>query len=98
MAANPFTYSRAIVCGIPDSLLAAALRMDSGGEPVDLEKARQQHEEFCRWTTGTWSKLILVVDAACSLTSEVLPHFFLLQKWNICTPTISWLEHIPEET
>ena len=46
MAANPFTYSRAIVCGIPDSLPAAALRMDSGGEPVDLEKARQQHEEY----------------------------------------------------
>ena len=46
MAANPFKYSRAIVCGIPDSLPAAALRMDSGGEPVDLEKARQQHEEY----------------------------------------------------
>lgn len=46
MAANPFTYTRAIVSGIPASLPAAALRMDGSGSPVDLERARQQHEDY----------------------------------------------------
>ncbi len=46
MAADLFKYTKAIVCGIPDSLVAEALRMDEGGEPVDLERARQQHEDY----------------------------------------------------
>ncbi len=46
MAVDLFKYTKAIVCGIPDSLAAEALRMEGGGEPVDLERARQQHEDY----------------------------------------------------
>ena len=34
------------MCGVPESLPATALRMAETDEPVDLEKARQQHEEY----------------------------------------------------
>ena len=43
---DPFTYSRAVVCGVPSTLPAAALRMDPSGEPVNLSRARQQHQEY----------------------------------------------------
>ena len=46
MAEDLFSYTRAIVCGISSTLPAAALRQDGGGEPVDLEKARRQHQEY----------------------------------------------------
>lgn len=46
--AAPFTYTRAVVRGIPDSLPAAALRMCESANPVDLLRARRQHEEYVR--------------------------------------------------
>nr|CAH17923.1 dimethylarginine dimethylaminohydrolase [Suberites domuncula] len=51
MAANPFTYTKAVVCGIPASLPATALRMEETDEPVDLGKARQQHEDYLQVLT-----------------------------------------------
>ena len=45
-ATNSFQYTRAIVCGVPDSLAPAALRMDASGEPVNIEKAREQFENY----------------------------------------------------
>ena len=47
MAAQ-FTYTRAVVRGVPDSLPAAALRMCEAASPVDLARARTQHEEYVR--------------------------------------------------
>ncbi len=41
-----FLYSRAIVSEIPSTLPKAALRMDQNSEPVNLEKANQQHQEY----------------------------------------------------
>ncbi len=46
MAANVFKYTKAIVSGIPNSLAATAVRMDGSDEPVNLEKARQQHKNY----------------------------------------------------
>lgn len=43
-----FSYSRAVVCGVPASLPGAALRQGEPGEPVDLERARKQHEEYVK--------------------------------------------------
>ena len=43
-----FTYSKAVVCGVPTSLPTAALRLGEPGEPVNLEKARKQHEEYVK--------------------------------------------------
>ena len=45
-----FTYSKAVVCGVPASLPAAALRMCDSGEPVNLQKAREQHEKYVQVT------------------------------------------------
>ena len=42
---DSFKFSKAIVCGIPESLPAAALRQDAG-EPVDLQRAREQHKQY----------------------------------------------------
>ena len=39
-------YSRAVVCGVPASLPGAALRLDEPGEPINLEKAQKQHDEY----------------------------------------------------
>ncbi len=55
---NPFQYSTAIVCGIPDSLAAAALRMDASGEPVNTERARQQHEEYLQVLASIMNSVI----------------------------------------
>ena len=44
--AGAFTYSKAVVCGVPASLPAAAVRMCDSGEPVNLQKAREQHEKY----------------------------------------------------
>lgn len=38
------------MCGVPESLPATALRMAETDELVDLEKARQQHEEYLQVT------------------------------------------------
>lgn len=43
-----FKYSRAVVCGVPASLPAAALRLGEPGEPVNLGRARKQHEEYVK--------------------------------------------------
>ncbi len=44
---DSFQYSRAVVCGgVASSLPAAALRMAEPGEPVDLQRAQQQHREY----------------------------------------------------
>ena len=47
MAAE-FNYTKAVVCGVAASLPVAALRMDEPGEPVNLEKARKQHDEYVK--------------------------------------------------
>ena len=44
--AGAFTYSKAVVCGVPASLPEAAVRMCDSGEPVNLQKAREQHEKY----------------------------------------------------
>ena len=45
--ADPFVFSRAVVCsGISASLPAAALRLEEPGQAVDMEKALQQHKEY----------------------------------------------------
>ena len=46
--AELFKYTKAVVCGVPASLPGAALRLDEPGEPVNLEKARKQHEEYVK--------------------------------------------------
>ena len=43
-----FAYTKAVVCDIPASLPGAALRMDSTGDPVDLNNARRQHQEYVK--------------------------------------------------
>lgn len=45
---DPFVYTRAVVCGVPASLPQAALRTEDAGEPISLDKARHQHEEYVR--------------------------------------------------
>ncbi|KXJ17733.1 N(G),N(G)-dimethylarginine dimethylaminohydrolase 1 [Exaiptasia diaphana] len=46
--AVPFKYTRAVVCGVPSSLPKNALRLEDPGEPIDLEKARQQHSDYVK--------------------------------------------------
>lgn len=41
--AVPFKYTKAIVCGIPDSLPANAQRSEEFPEPIKLEVARKEH-------------------------------------------------------
>ena len=43
-----FKYTRAVVCGVAASLPGAALRQGEPGEPVNLEKARKQHDEYVK--------------------------------------------------
>ena len=47
MAAE-FNYTKAVVCGVAASLPGAALRLDEPGEPVNLEKARKQHDKYVK--------------------------------------------------
>ena len=49
--AGSFTYSKAVVCGVPASLPEAAVRMCDSGEPVNLQKAREQHEKYVQVAT-----------------------------------------------
>ncbi len=44
--ADPFRYSKAVVCGVAAALPEAALRQCEAGQPVDLQKAREQHREY----------------------------------------------------
>ena len=46
--AGTFSYSKAVVCGVPESLPAAALRTCDSGEPVDLQRAREQHDQYVK--------------------------------------------------
>ena len=48
-----FNYTRAVVCGVPASLPGAALRLGEPGEPVNLEKARKQHDEYVKVSYST---------------------------------------------
>ena len=41
-----FRFRKAVVCCVPDSLPAAALRQDESIEPVNLEVARKQHKKY----------------------------------------------------
>ncbi|MCG8623188.1 MAG: hypothetical protein MJE68_14480 [Proteobacteria bacterium] len=43
-----FKYTRAVVCGVAASLPGAALRQGEPGEPVNLEKAREQHDAYVK--------------------------------------------------
>ena len=43
-----FNSTRAVVCGVPASLPGAALRLGEPGEPIDLERARKQHDEYVK--------------------------------------------------
>jgi len=43
-----FSYTKAVVREIPASLPGAALRLDSNGEPVDLNNAHLQHREYIK--------------------------------------------------
>ena len=56
--ADPFTYSRAVVCGVADSLPANALRLCESDHPVDLARAREQHEKYVEVLRG-------LVDEVC---------------------------------
>ena len=66
-----FRYSRAVVCGIPASLPAAALRQNDTGEPVNLQRAREQHEKYVE----TLRSLLLEVGSACRMyaTQSCIP-------------------------
>lgn len=45
--ADPFVYTRAVVCGgVASTLPAAAVRLESSRPKVDLEKARKQQREY----------------------------------------------------
>ena len=46
--AEQFQYTRAVVCGVAASLPGAALRLEEPGEPINLERARKQHEEYVK--------------------------------------------------
>jgi len=48
MAGSLGVYSKAVVCGVPESLPAAALRTCDSGEPVNLQKAREQHDQYVK--------------------------------------------------
>ena len=41
-----FRYTRAVVCGVPSSLPANALRQNSDIDNISLEKARLQHKKY----------------------------------------------------
>lgn len=43
---SKFQYTKAIVCGVPSSLPAAALRLNDPSEPVDFNKAVKQHAKY----------------------------------------------------
>ncbi|KAJ7373409.1 N(G),N(G)-dimethylarginine dimethylaminohydrolase 1 [Desmophyllum pertusum] len=45
---SKFQYTKAIVCGVPHSLPAAAQRQNHPSEPVDFNKAVRQHCEYVR--------------------------------------------------
>ena len=47
-----FRYDLAVVCGVPASLPAAALRQDDQTLPVDLQRARDQHEQYVQVSGG----------------------------------------------
>ena len=46
MILTMFRYDLAVVCSVPASLPAAVLRQDDQMLPVDLQKARDQHEQY----------------------------------------------------
>lgn len=48
MAGSLGVYSKAVVCGVPESLPAAALRTCDSVEPVNLQKAREQHDQYVK--------------------------------------------------
>ena len=45
---SKFQYTKAIVCGVPSSLPAAAQRQNDSLEPIDFNKAVKQHAEYVR--------------------------------------------------
>ena len=47
-----FRYDVAVVCGVAASLPAAALRQDEQMLPVDLQKAKDQHEKYVQVRRG----------------------------------------------
>ncbi len=61
-----FQYSKAVVCGIPASLPAAALRQNEAGEPVDLQKAKEQHEQYVEVLRS------LIPEVVCCMLTRVL--------------------------
>lgn len=64
--ADRFKYSKAVVCGVPASLPGAALRQDEAADPVDLMKAREQHEKY--------------VEVLRSLVQEVITVYIYFDK------------------
>lgn len=68
---NPFVYRRAVVCGIADSLPAAALRLSEPNDPVDLQKARMQHQQYVDVLKVYSDNIILynVTSPFCCLTT-----------------------------
>ena len=49
-----FRYTKAIVCGVPASLPAAALRQETDAPVVDLGLARKQHKEYVDVLEKVW--------------------------------------------
>ena len=58
---NPFQFSKAVVCcGVASSLPATAIRLEEPGEPIDLERARQQHAAYTEARKRPLQSLVVV--------------------------------------
>ena len=43
-----FTFTRAVVRGIPQSIVAGGLRLEDSETPIDLVQANKQHQEYVK--------------------------------------------------
>lgn len=57
--------------GVASSLPAAAVRMEEPGEPIDLQKARQQHEAYTE-VMGTVGSAMQVLRGLVKEVHQIL--------------------------
>ncbi|CAB4029712.1 Hypothetical predicted protein [Paramuricea clavata] len=85
-------YTRAIVCGVPGSLPANAQRLEEPDEPIDLEKARQQHSHYVE----TLKKLGLRVTHI--ETDEAYPDCVFVADTAVCVRNTALIPNMGHES
>lgn len=80
-----FMYGRAVVCSIPDSLPAAALRLCEPKDPVDLQKARLQHQQYVEALKARLAKVGLFLFFYSQPVRSVLQPAYVLSNMDLVT-------------